>query len=275
MLILFFALLGLLIGSLVNAVVWRLHEQSSARKSKSGKSDKLSIVSGRSMCPKCRHQLAAIDLIPVLSWLSLRGRCRYCRTPISVQYPMVELAMAVLYALLGFSLTQVPLSLVAWFEIAFWLYFLAVLAILAVYDWKWYILPDAVLLPAIVVGMIRLGALVALGYPLEFAVWALLAALVAGGSFYALVAVSRGKWMGGGDIKLVFLMGLILGGAKLVVALMIAFNAGAIVGLLLIALKRKNRNDHIPFGPFLVGGTIIALLYGQVIVDWYVKLNGF
>jgi prepilin signal peptidase PulO-like enzyme (type II secretory pathway) len=100
------------------------------------------------------------------------------------------------------------------------------------------------------------------------------AALVAGGVFYAIAALSKGRAMGGGDIKLVFAMGLLVGLKGTAVAMLLAFNSAAIVGVALIGLKLKHRRDHIPFGPFLVAGTIVAYLYGHSLVDWYLHLNG-
>lgn len=278
MLIMFFVVgLGLTIGSFVNAVVWRLHEQSS-HSAKNGKrktddGSRLSITRGRSMCPDCKHSLSVLDLIPVLSWLTLAGKCRYCHKPISVQYPLVELMAALLFGLSYIALR--PDSLIGWVELGFWLYFLTALIILALYDLYWYILPDVVLLPAIVAGLVRVVVEVLMRHAIGSGVELVLAALAVGGGFYALAAVSKGRWMGGGDIKLVFLMGLLLGWSKLGVALMIAFNGGALIGVLLIAFKLKHRRDHIPFGPFLVGGTVIAALYGQGIINWYLRLMGY
>lgn len=282
-----FFILGLVIGSFVNAVVWRIQQQlkvkseklkvvgaSKVKGQRSKVEDELSIIKGRSMCPECRHALGPMDLVPVLSWMMLDGKCRYCHKPISMQYPLVEILTGLLFALSAFPVLRTSYSVLQIVDLVFWLYFLTVLIILALYDLRWYILPDVVLLPAIGVALVRLPVLLMLGKPLAGVVGFLLAGLAVGAFFYALAAVSKGRWMGGGDIKLVFLMGLVLGWSKLAVALLLAFNSGAIVGVLLIALKIKHRRDHIPFGPFLVSGTIIAMLYGQVIIDWYWRLMG-
>lgn len=244
--------LGLIAGSFINAVVWRIKE---------GKS----FITGRSMCPYCKHQLAAVDLVPVLSWVMLGGRCRYCKKPISAQYPLVELLTALLFA---FSFLALG-SRLSTLDLVLWLYFLTVLIILAVYDLHHYILPDKVLLPAIAVALLQIGLNAALGMDLASGFWQLVTGLVAGGAFYALAAVSGGRWLGGGDIKLAFLMGLLLGWPNIAVALLFAFNSAALIGLMLIAIKIKKRTDHIPFGPFLVAGTIIAMLYGDTIINWY------
>ncbi len=271
--LIFISGLGLVIGSFVNAVVWRLHERTTTNNKTKIDADDLSITRGRSMCPQCRHRLFALDLIPILGWLILKGRCRYCQKPISVRYPIVELLTASLFGL-SYIVLQ-PVSLLAWTEFGFWLYFLTVLIMLALYDLYWYILPDVILLPAIVVGFIYAVVQGVASGSVGVTLGLLLPALAAGGSFYTLAAVSKGRWMGGGDIKLVFFMGLILGWSKVGLALMLAFNAGAIIGVILIALKIKHRKDHIPFGPFLVGGTIVAVLYGNAVIEWYLRLMGY
>lgn len=253
----YFGLLGLLVGSAINAMVWRLHV---------GKS----WVKGRSMCPDCGHELAAKDLVPVVSWLWLRGKCRYCKAGIHWQYPAVEALTAGLFAL-SFYVMQ-PQTLPEWGMLVWWLVLLVLLIVLAVYDARWMLLPDTVMLPAIGWAMIPLVAHLVLG-EWRSVLGPLLAALAVGGLFYAVVAVSRGRAMGGGDIKLVFLMGLVLGVQAMGLALLLAFNVAAVVGLILIGLKLKKRRDHIPFGPFLAGAAIIAFLYGREIVAWYINIT--
>lgn len=258
LLTIYFGLLGLLVGSAINAMVWRLHVGRSW-------------VKGRSMCPDCKHELSARDLVPVASWLALRGKCRYCRTKIHWQYPVVEAVTAGLFALSFYVMR--PDTLPEWGMLAWWLVLLVLLVLLAVYDARWMLLPDKVMLPAIGWAALPLVAHLVLG-EWRAVTGPLVAAVTVGGLFYALVAVSRGRAMGGGDIKLVFLMGLILGVKAMGAALLLAFNVAAVVGLVLIGLKIKKRRDHIPFGPFLVGATIVAFLYGREIVAWYLRLNG-
>jgi prepilin signal peptidase PulO-like enzyme (type II secretory pathway) len=270
--IIFSLVFGLLIGSFINAVVWRLHQQSRQTKPEL-ESQGLSITKGHSMCPHCRHELAPIDLIPVLSWIWLKGRCRYCGQPISIQYPLVEVLTGGLYGA-SYILIQ-PSGALGWLEFGFWLYLLTSLIILAVYDIKWMLLPDVVLLPAVAVtGAYRLIQAI-MGAPVNVWLFPVLAAFLAGGVFYALAAVSQGKWMGGGDIKLVFLMGIILGLQKTALALLLAFNMAAVVSLCLIAVKALRHQERprlIPFGPFLAAATGIAYLYGAPIINWYIKI---
>lgn len=263
------SLLGLVTGSFINAVVWRLHEQSRV-KSKATR-DALSITKGRSMCPNCHHPLSAIDLVPVVSWVLLGRRCRYCHQPISWQYPVVELLTAGLFGV-SYKLMR-PTSLATDLSLGLWLVILSLLIILTVYDLRWMILPDAVILPTMVVAVLKLvvGALQA--GSLAPLVSPVIAALVAGGAFYALAAVSNGKWMGGGDIKLAFVMGLILGLPKLGLAMLIGFNSAALIGVGLMIMGVKKRSDYIPFGPFLAGATVVAYLYGQSVIDWYVRVG--
>ncbi|HSX48150.1 MAG TPA: prepilin peptidase [Candidatus Nanoarchaeia archaeon] len=259
-------LFGLLIGSFINAAVWRLHNKQEHKKADN------SVWHGRSVCPDCKHQLAWFDLVPVISWLSLAGKCRYCRKPISVQYPAVELVTAGLFALSYIKLN--PVGALGWLDFVFWLYYLTILLVLAVYDLKWYLLPDAVLLPAIVVAIIQLGVHLSVGQPAATVGYSLLAGFLAGGFFYALAAASGGRWMGGGDIKLVFFLGLILGLSRTTLLLVLAFNIAAVVGVLLITVGVKSRRDMLPFGPFLVGAAITAHLYGLQIIAWYLRLSG-
>jgi prepilin signal peptidase PulO-like enzyme (type II secretory pathway) len=255
----YIALLGLIVGSAINAIVWRLYVGRSW-------------VRGRSMCPECKHKLAAKDLVPVFSWLVLGGKCRYCKAKIHWQYPVVEIITAGLFALSASRM--MPQTWLDGLQLALWLVMLTMLIVLTVYDFRWMILPDKVVYPAILLAgvWLMLGATEA--FDLHTLAGPTEAAVLAGAMFYALAAISKGRAMGGGDIKLVFLMGLLLGLKGTMLALLIAFNTGAIFGLLMLALHRKKRRDHIPFGPFLVLGTLVAFLYGQDIVQWYLTING-
>lgn len=257
-------LFGLIVGSAINALVWRLYV---------GKS----WVHGRSQCPDCGHVLAAKDLIPVLSWVLLGGRCRYCRKPIQ-DHPIVELVTGLLFGLSAWILA--PATAWEWGVLAWWFVILAMLIILAVYDLRWMLLPDKVMVPL---------ALVSAGYVTYLVVWAIMAgqspqpiivgslcaAALGGGGFLALAVATRGRGMGGGDVKLAGVMGLVLGLQGLVSALLLAFYAAAVVGIGLIAMRRRSRKDYLPFGPFLVGGMIIAFWWGREIMTWYFQLNGW
>ena len=248
---------GLIIGSFLNALIWRIKQRRS-------------IIKGRSMCPNCKHKLVALDLIPVISWMLLRGKCRYCQKAISYQYPIIELLTAILFAL-SFLILR-PNGLYSWIDFGIWLYILASLICLGAYDLKWMILPNVILVPAIIISALLLVfQLAILKAPLSVATGPIIAAVFIAIVFSALAMLAGGRLMGFGDVKLVFLMGLLLGVKKLFLALFLAFNLAAIVGVGLILLKRKTRKDHIPFGPFLTGATIFAFLVGTPIIDWYLK----
>jgi leader peptidase (prepilin peptidase)/N-methyltransferase len=243
MLIFASALMGLFVGSFLNVVILRVH---------AGKD----FVKGRSACPHCHHELGPSELVPVLSWLALRGRCRHCGKPISPQYPLVEALTALVFGLSAWTLPlDTPTQILAFI---LWLYVAGSLIVLAVYDLRWYLLPDKILLPLIVPAL-AIASLYAVATGSWAVLWKpLLAAGLFGGAFYALAVVTRGKGMGGGDIKLAFIMGLLLGLQKTSLAMLIAFNVAAIVGLGLILAGRKGRGSQIPFGPFLILGTLIG-----------------
>jgi leader peptidase (prepilin peptidase)/N-methyltransferase len=214
MIILLLALLGLIFGSFVNAFVWRLHEQEELRegvkKPSKKKLEELSILKGRSMCPHCHHELAAKDLIPLVSWLSLRGKCRYCHKPISAQYPLVEALTAVLFAL---SYAWWPLELhgAGLVQFVFWLGFVVAFVALAVYDLKWFLLPDKIVYPLIGAAAVEVITVAIMQHGVHVLLDAALGALVISGVFYLLFQVSGGKWIGGGDVKLAVVLGLLAG----------------------------------------------------------------
>ncbi len=242
---------GLLVGSFLNCVIYRLEKKES-------------FLRGRSHCPDCRHQLSWPDLIPVLSFLFLRGHCRYCKRPISWQYPLIELATGFVFLFFfwhfGFG-----------FDLAFGLLISSFLIIVFVYDLKHYVIPDSVIYPAIVLSAIWY-LISGIFFTKYFALSTLYSAFFSALFFFLMVLVSKGKWMGIGDIKLAFLMGLLLGWPKILAALFIAFFTGAIIGAGLMVLKKKTLKSEIPFGPLLVLGTFAVLLYGDKIVNWYLSL---
>jgi leader peptidase (prepilin peptidase)/N-methyltransferase len=240
MIIALMAILGLVLGSFANAVTWRL---------KSGES----ITHGRSMCPECKHQLAARDLVPVLSWLSSKGKCRYCKKPISIQYPVVELLTALIFGLSVWLLPSLGVVM-----LGLWLTIIVCLMILGAYDARWYELPNKVMHPALILAFIY--------YVLHFepasGFFQLIVALIAAAIFYALWRLSDGRLMGGADSKLVLLMGLILPPALLGLAIGLGFMLGGVGAAVLLVRKQKGMHDQMPFGPYLIAGLIIAQLFG-------------
>lgn len=273
MIIAILLVVGLCLGSFVNALVWRLHEQTEQQDKKSPDKKylkQLSVVRGASMCPHCHHRLAARDLVPVLSWLALQGKCRYCGKPISAQYPLVELATAVLFAA---SYIWWPLAFTHGQTAVFvlWLALLTGLIALAVYDLRWFLLPDRLVYPLAAVAIVQ--AAIGIGNAAEPAhalLYELLAVLIGGGIFYLLFQVSKGKWIGGGDVKLGALLGIIVGSpARAVLFIFLGSVLGTLCSLPLIASGRLKRSSLIPFGPFLIAGAIVTVLFGGDILHWY------
>jgi len=242
---------GLIVGSFLNSIIYRLP---------SGKS----FLIQRSYCPYCKHKLSWKDLIPIFSFLILKGKCHYCKKAISWQYPLVELTTAILF--LSFFI----------FHFSFFIFIIACfLIIIFVYDLKHYIIPDKIIYPAIGTAFfyqflrLVLNEVVVLGFgilnPLSSAILASL-------FFLLIVLFSRGKWMGLGDVKLAFFMGLFLGFPNILIALFLAFFIGAIIGIGLIMSGKRTLKSEVPFGPFLITGTFIALFWGQAIINWYLNL---
>jgi len=261
---------GLIVGSFLNCLVWRSYAGESA-------------MHGRSYCPKCRNQLAWFDLVPVFSFLALAGRCRYCKKPISWQYPAVELACGLLFCAAAFAFA--PMVFAGYFSIfpilellAYRLVLAALIAIFAA-DLRWYIIPDGALIAGLAGASVLRGlqlwesGLVFHQFDAGIIIGPLLAAIFAAGFFLAIFLLSRGKWMGFGDVKFAVLMGFLLGIPEVLVALFLANFFGAIMGLGLIAAGKKKMSSLIPFGPFLVAGTLAALFFFRRIIDWYFSIG--
>jgi prepilin signal peptidase PulO-like enzyme (type II secretory pathway) len=266
-------LFGLVFGSFVNALVWRVHEQEhESHKKKPNKAylTKLSVSKGRSMCPDCKHELAAKDLIPVASWLSTGGKCRYCRKPISKQYPAVELATAAVFVIsyvwwpVDFDDAQKAIFVV-------WLMVLTGLMALLVYDARWKLLPNRIMYPlGWIAGILAMLTIASADRPLRAFVDVVLAVVVGGGIFYVLFQVSNGKWIGGGDVKLGWLLGLVVGTpGKALLFIFAASLLGTVYSLPLIASNKLKRDSTIPFGPFLIAGAFLVALFGQDFLNWY------
>jgi len=266
--------LGLCAGSFVNALVWRLHEQETRRKKLTkARKRELSILHGRSMCVHCGHTLAWYELLPVISWISLGGKCRYCHRPISWQYPLAEAITAGLFVV---SYIYWPYNFFVFGIMMFvvWLLFVTAFMALAVYDLRWMILPDKIVYPLIglmVVHLLLRMADYTIDYGSELA-GALLGFIVVFGLFYMLFRVSDGKWIGYGDVKLAIVIGPLVGSA--IFGLLIIFIAsilGTLASLPYLANKTLKPNSQIPFGPFLIIATMVVYLFGKHIIAWYVQ----
>lgn len=269
MLIVALIILGLCFGSFVNALVWRIHEQENT-KSKKKKKD-LSLLSGRSMCVHCGHELAARDLIPLISWLSLRGKCRYCKQPIPIQYPLIEAMLPILFVSSYIVLPTNSLSS----QIIFvsWLAILTGFLALFVYDLRWMLLPNRILFPLIVPSAIIALTNIFTSHDKPSALINLVLALfVSGGLFYILYQVSGGKWIGGGDVKLGWVIGGFLGTpGKSFLMLFLASLIGSAVSLAFIYTKKLQIKSIIPFGPFLILASVISMLFGSKIISFYLE----
>jgi prepilin signal peptidase PulO-like enzyme (type II secretory pathway) len=243
----FVFLIGLCVGSFLNVVVFRTH-------------DERSVIVGRSKCLSCEIPLRPIDLIPVLSWIILRGRCRNCNASISWQYPAVELSTGLLFLSAYLVETDILMVVRDWIFIAF-------LTIIFVYDLRYTLILDRFSIPGMIVAVVlNLWLGVVPG-------WSMLAGGAAlGGFFLVQHLISKGAWVGGGDIRMGLLMGFMLGIRDGFVALFLAYAIGACFGIFLLAQKKANMKTQVPFGTFLAVGTLIGMFSGQNIVDWYLGL---
>lgn len=246
--LIFIFLFGAAIGSFLNCVIYRLEI---------GKS----FISGRSFCPKCKKEIKARDLIPVVSFILLRGRCRYCQSKISLQYPLVELLTAILFVVVFLHTSNL-------FSLIFLLPISALMVLIFVYDLKHYLIPDtAVFLAILLTALWHITAL-----STEEIIPFVLSAIGASLFFGIIYFISKGKWIGFGDVKLALFMGLFLGFPNIFVAFFLSFLIGSVVGILAILLKKKDIKSELPFAPFLISGTILAFLYGNEILNWYLNL---
>lgn len=240
-------LLGLVVGSFLNVVIYRLHKGTGFLKS-------------RSYCPHCQHTLGTWDLVPLFSFLFLRGKCRYCAKSISWQYPLVEAGTAICFALLYGWLGLTP---------AFFVYviYTCFLIIIFVYDFRYYLILDVVSIPLMVI-----AAALSL-FILDIPAWhLLLGGAIGGGFFLAQSVVSKGKWIGGGDIRLGAAMGLMLGWRQLLVALFFAYLLGSVIGICLVLFGKKKWQSQVPFGTFLSVATFATFLFGPGIAEHYLTV---
>lgn len=264
---------GLCFGSFVNALVWRLHEQTKA-KSKTKKAE-LSITKGRSMCPHCKHILVTKDLVPVLSWASLGGKCRYCKKPISWQYPVVELLVGLLF-IVAYAATTDALGAISLHSVRFGVFLIAIVVgmALAVYDLKWMLLPNRLVVILAALGIVFASlSLISVENLVHSLTSAIFAVLIAGGVFYVLFQVSDGKWIGGGDVKLGLALGLFLLNAQnALLMLFIASALGCLYALVMVIIGKYKKGIRIPFGPALLLATYIVVLFGDKLVHYYQNL---
>ncbi|MBM3205828.1 prepilin peptidase, partial [Candidatus Shapirobacteria bacterium] len=243
-------LLGLVIGSFLNCLIYRLNQEKNQLKN---------LLWGRSHCPKCRKQLRWYDNLPLISFIFLKGRCRFCHSPISWQYPLVEISATLLTLAVYLILYRNPTF--NWWLLIFNLFLTYGLLAIFASDLRYRTIPDELVLT--ILGVVLFWLFFHQQW-LNF-----LAGALAGGFFLFLVWITKGQGMGWGDVKLAGLMGLLLGFPKLVVAFYLAFLTGALVGVILVLTKRKKLNSQVPFGPFLTLATWISLFWGDKIWTWF------
>lgn len=241
----FIFVLGLIIGSFLNVCIYRIPID-------------ISIITPLSICKNCETKLKPIDLFPVISWICLKRKCRYCGKSISIRYMMIELFTGILFSILfhkiGFDLVLIPYFIL-----------LSILIVISFIDLDYYIIPNKVILFALIIFMV-------LNVFLKYIEWkdAFLGAFI-GGAFLLFIAVVTGG-MGMGDVKLMTVIGLYLGWKNIIISLFLSFIIGGVFGTGLLIFKVKGRKDAIPFGPWIALATYITMVTGSGIMTWYIGL---
>lgn len=245
------AVMGLILGSFYNVCIYRISREES-------------IIFPSSHCPKCKHPLKPVDLIPVLSYILLGGRCRYCKDRISIRYPFVELitatAMLLLYYKYGFTGRFIAYVILS-----------SILIIISFIDLDKQIIPDLL----IIIGAVVAFLTCLLGWTVEF-MDAILGLLLGGGILLIIGLVSllvlKKEGMGGGDIKLMGMIGTFIGWKLTLLSLLFSIYLGGIASIFLLLFNKKQIGQTIPFGPFIACGTIVAIIWGIPILQWYLGL---
>ncbi len=250
------ALLGIAIGGLLNVVIFRTKADAALLKPKS-------------TCHTCLEPIAFLDTIPVVSYISLRGRCRSCATVIEWQYPAVELAMGILTTLLflrvalGFGIPEFVDSSELILLFVRDVVVVSFLMVIFVYDYRFSVILDRFSVPAILAILIfnlALGASI---------VWFVLGGLLIGTFFAVQYLISQGKWVGDGDVRMGLLMGFLLGPQLGLLALLFSYIFGGIGGLLLVLSKKRALSSHVPFGTFMACAIVFVMFFGEWILGWY------
>ncbi|HPT40382.1 MAG TPA: prepilin peptidase [Candidatus Paceibacterota bacterium] len=290
--------LGLIIGSFINVLTLRFSPDEPNRFNKA--------LHGRSYCPHCHRQLAWFELIPIFSFICLRGRCRTCHAKISWQYPIVEFSTALIFVVLAWKILNfnflsyylfVKPEIYFWAPLLalLWFFFVSVLISISVIDIRHYIIPDKITIFSSVVaflasiGFFVLGKFPQLNFPkysLNFLgpfldpfilsinpiLYYLIGALLLSGFLFLIFIITKGRGIGFGDVKLAFLIGLMLGPISGVAAVLLSFIIGSFVGIFLIFSGKKKLKGAIPFGPFLSLGVLSVVIFGETIVKFYLSL---
>ena len=258
MFIIFFFIFGAIFGSFINCLVYRLHSEKT--------------MLGRSFCPKCKHTLGFFDLFPLFSYIFLKAKCRYCKEKIGIQYFLVELFTGIIFSFgyWVYFINKVGLETNSLF-LVFYLIISLFLIIIFIYDLKYYLVLDSIVWPVIIISFLFNF------FILKVDLLNLLIAGAIGASFFGIqFIVSKGKWIGGGDILIGLLIGFVLGWPKVILAIFMSYILGSIIGIILLSFKKKGWSSQLPFGPFLVFSTWLVMLFGDAILNWYlVRILGF
>jgi len=255
---------GAVVGSFLNVVILRLPLGRS--------------LSGRSYCPSCGHVLGFLDLFPILSFIVLRGRCRYCSAKISPRYWIIELVLGLLFAVTWlYLLPASPGSALRLFQ--YWFLESLLLAVFVI-DLEHYLILDQIIFPGCAVAVaVNLGLDFFSGQavlsPSSHLVSGFLGALVLAGLFFGVWYFSKGQWMGFGDVKLAVFLGLGLAWPLAGVGLMLAVLLGGLVSIFLLIFGGKTLKTRLPFGTFLSLGAVLSLFYGEKLLAWYLAFLGF
>lgn len=280
------AVLGLGLGSFAGATVWRLRARQLVEDKAAG--EKISrkelqqlkpltdttFTTDRSQCLHCHHQLAWYDLVPLISWLSTGGKCRYCSAKIGWFEPVIELGVAAFF-IASYLLWPQPLDTpLAIAQLVIWLVAGVGLAILFAYDLRWFLLPDKVMVPTIVLGAVYAALAVIQNPDVTGGVMSLISAVaILSGMYLVLWVVSKGRWIGFGDVKLGLVLALFLTDWRVAfVALFAANLIGCLIVLPGLMTGKLSRTTRVPFGPLLIAGGVLAMLVGYQIVEWYVTI---
>ena len=296
--LIFSGLFGLIVGSFINVLTLRFNPDEPSKFK--------SAFHGRSHCPHCHRQLTWFELIPIFSFIFLRGKCRTCHQKISWQYPIVESLTAAVFVLLSYKILNLnflnyylfskpdiyfwaPLLVLLWF------FFAAILISASIIDSRHYIIPDKITFWGVIIaflasiGFFVLGKFPQLGFPkysvnflgafadpmilsLNPIFYSLIGAVILSAFLFFIFAITGGKAIGFGDVKLAFFIGLMLGPVSGVMAVMLSFVIGSVVGIYLIVSGKKKLKGAIPFGPFLSLGVLSVIIFGETIVNFYLSL---
>jgi len=246
--------LGLILGSFLNSWIWRTRENIKV------------LTTGRSVCFYCHRQLRWYENIPVISFIFLKRKCPACGNLIPWRYPLVEIGTACLLTLVGWY----HVNFLPAFDIWWWLrdvFFITILIVIFVYDWLYQEVLASLVWLATVIGFLM--NYYYHGFSVNNMV---MGAFVAGGFFGLQYLISRGRWIGGGDVRLGFMIGVWLGWPNILVAIMTAYILGALIAIYLLATKKAKADTKLAFGTFLAIGTFFAIYHGEQMMNWYMKL---